>query len=64
VRAADRKKIPTSKFALPGPRKYPVDTPAHAANAKARASQMLKAGKLSKSNKAKVDAAANKTLKK
>ncbi|KCB26255.1 hypothetical protein L544_3242 [Bordetella hinzii OH87 BAL007II] len=34
----------------------------HARNAKARASQMEKAGKLSPSSKAKIDAKANKVL--
>lgn len=34
----------------------------HAANAKARASQMVKAGKLSPSSKAKIDAKANRIL--
>lgn len=57
-----RNKLPESKFALPGERKYPVDTKARAANAKARASQMEKAGKLSASSKAKIDAKANRIL--
>ena len=34
----------------------------HAANAKARASQMVKAGKLSPGSKAKIDAKANRIL--
>jgi hypothetical protein len=34
----------------------------HAANAKARASQMVKKGKLSKSSEKKIDAKANKVL--
>ena len=37
---------------------------AHAANAKARAAQMVKKGKLSLSEKKKIDAKANKKLKK
>jgi hypothetical protein len=36
--AAGRKRIPTSKFALPG-RKYPIDTPNRARNALARGAQ-------------------------
>ena len=60
--AAKRKKIPKSEFALPESRKYPVDTKARAANAKARASQMEAKGKLSPSAKAKIDAKANKIL--
>jgi hypothetical protein len=61
--AAARKKIPTSEFAGPD-RSYPVQDKAHAANAKARATQMVKAGKLSPSSKAKIDAKANKVLNK
>ena len=57
-----RKDLPKSKFAGPG-RSYPVEDKAHAANAKARATQMEKAGKLSPSAKAKIDAKANKILK-
>lgn len=34
-----RKKLPKSKFALPGARRYPIDTKARAKNALARASQ-------------------------
>lgn len=43
-------------------RSYPVPDKAHAANAKARATQMVKAGKLSRSAKEKIDAKANKVL--
>lgn len=57
-----RKKIPSSKFGLPGERKYPLNNKSHAANAKARASQQEKKGKLSASAKAKIDAKANKVL--
>jgi hypothetical protein len=60
--AAARKKLPKDKFAGPD-RSYPVPDKAHAANAKARASQMEKAGKLSASAKSKIDAKANKALK-
>lgn len=57
-----RKALPKSDFALSGGR-YPVNDKAHAANAKARATQMENAGKLSASSKAKVFAKANKVLK-
>lgn len=43
-----RKNLPDSAFALPG-RKYPIHDESHARNALARAAQMLKAGKLSRS---------------
>jgi hypothetical protein len=58
----ERKKLPKSEFALPESRKYPVDTKARAANAKARASEMANKGKLSISAKTKIDAKANKVL--
>jgi len=59
-----RNKLAKSEFGMPGSRSYPMPDKAHAANAKARASQMVKAGKLSPSSKAKIDAKANKMLKK
>lgn len=59
-----RKSLPKAEFGLPGEKKYPMPDRAHAANAKARASQMVKKGKLSESSKAKIDAKANKILKK
>lgn len=59
---AVRKKLPKSEFAGPG-KSYPVPDKAHAANAKARASQMHKAGKLSTSAMKSIDAKANKVLK-
>ena len=57
-----RNALPSSKFALPKERKYPVDTPGRAANAKARATQMVAKGKLSKSSEEKIDAKANSVL--
>lgn len=45
--ARSRAAIPTSKFALPGRRAYPIEDASHAANAKARAAQQLAAGNLS-----------------
>lgn len=60
--AAKRNKIPKSEFGLPGEKKYPMPDKSHAANAKARASQMEAKGKLSPSAKSKIDAKANKVL--
>ena len=57
-----RNKLPKSEFGLPGERKYPMPDKSHAANAKARATQMVNKGKLSASSKAKIDAKANKIL--
>lgn len=58
-----RNNLPKSDFGLPGKKAYPMPDKAHAANAKARATQMVNAGKLSPSSKAKIDAKANKILK-
>lgn len=57
-----RNALAKSEFGMPGERKYPMPDRAHAANAKARASQAVKAGKLSPSAKSKIDAKANKIL--
>jgi len=57
-----RNALPKSSFGLPSQRKYPMNNPAHAANAKARATQQVKAGNLSPSSKAKIDAKANAIL--
>ena len=62
LKASTRNKLPASDFALPESRKYPVNDKSHAANAKARATQMVKKGKLSAASKAKIDAKANKVL--
>lgn len=59
-----RKKLPNNDFGLPSEKKYPMPDESHAANAKARATQMVKAGKLSSSEKMKIDEKANKVLKK
>lgn len=59
-----RKAIPKKEFGLPGEKKYPMPDRAHAANAKARASEMEKKGRLSESSKKKIDAKANKILSK
>lgn len=57
-----RNKLPKSDFGLPGEKKYPMPDKSHAANAKARATQMEEKGKLSPSSKAKIDAKADKIL--
>ena len=62
LKAATRKKIPSSKFGLPGVRKYPMPDKSHAANAKARATQMVKKGKLSAASAARIRAKANRIL--
>jgi hypothetical protein len=60
--AGKRKALPKSEFGLPGERKYPMPDRSHAANAKARATQMVKRGKLSPSSAAKIKAKANRVL--
>lgn len=62
LNAARRRALPESSFGLPGEHKYPMPDKSHAANAKARATQMVKAGKLSSASKAKIDAKANRIL--
>ena len=57
-----RNKLPKSDFGMPGEKKYPMPDKAHAANAKARATQMAKKGKLSPASKSKIDAKANRVL--
>lgn len=57
--AAARKALPASTFGEPGKRAYPMPDKSHAGNAKARATQAVKAGRMSKSTKAKIDAKAD-----
>lgn len=57
-----REKLAKSEFGLPGSKKYPMPDKSHAANAKARATQMEEKGKISPSTKAKIDAKANAVL--
>lgn len=58
----ERKAIPKSEFGLPGKRAYPMEDANHARNAKARASQAVNAGRMSKSTEAKIDRKADKVL--
>lgn len=62
LRAKQRKKLKSSTFGLPSKRKYPMPDKAHAANAKARATQMVKKGKLSPAAAARIRAKANRIL--
>ncbi len=57
----ERNSLPSSTFAGPD-RSYPVPDKSHAANAKARASQAVNAGRMSASTEAKIDAKANRVL--
>lgn len=49
--AAQRKRLPASKFAEPKQRKYPVPDKAHAKNAKARASAAYRSGRMTKAER-------------
>ncbi len=53
---------PSKDFALPEKRKFPIPDAQHAANAKARATQGVKAGTLSTSDAARVRRKADKVL--
>jgi hypothetical protein len=57
-----RKRLKDKTFGLPEERKYPMPDKAHAANAKARAAQMVKKGKLTLAEKKKIDRKADKIL--
>ena len=54
-----RNALGKSTFGLPGSRKYPMPDKSHAANAKARATQMVARGKLSPASAAKIRSKAN-----
>jgi len=60
--AKTRNKLPASKFAGPD-RSYLVPDKSHAANAKARATQAVNAGRMSPAAAAKIKAKANRVLK-
>ena len=62
LKAAARKRLPDSAFGLPEQRKYPEDTRGRAANAKARATQQVKKGKLSPASAARIRSKANRIL--
>ena len=60
--AGERKKIPDSKFGLPGERKYPMPDKAHAKSAKSYAAKEEHAGKLSEAAEEKIDRKADRML--
>lgn len=62
LKTSTRNTLPTSKFGLPGVRKYPMPDASHAVNAKARATQMVSKGKLSPMQATKIRAKANRIL--
>jgi hypothetical protein len=62
LNGAKRAALPKSDFGLPGQRKYPMPDRSHAANAEARATQQLKAGRLSPSEAEEIRRKAKKVL--
>lgn len=60
--SARRRRLPKSAFGLPGSRGYPMEDKSHAVRAKGRATQAVKAGRMSRSTEAKIDAKANRKL--
>ncbi len=59
-----RPKLPNKTFGEPGKKAYPMPDKSHAANAKARASQAVNAGRMSKSEERKIDAKVDQVIKK
>lgn len=59
---SDRDEFPASKFAEPEKRAYPIEDAAHARNAKARASQAVKAGRMSEAEKNNIDRKADRVM--
>jgi hypothetical protein len=63
LKASTRNKLPANVFGEPKQRKYPMPDRSHAANSKARASQMVSKGKLSPAAADRIKAKANRILK-
>jgi hypothetical protein len=57
-----RDKLKDSQFGLPEERKYPMPDEAHARNAKARASQQVEEGNLSKADQDRIERKADRIL--
>lgn len=62
LKAKTRDKLPDKAFAEPERRAYPIEDKAHARNAKARASQAAKAGRMSKAEEKRIDRKADAVL--
>ena len=58
----NRNKLPASSFGMPGERKFPMPDKSHAANAKARATQAERSGRISKSTESTIDTKADRKL--
>lgn len=64
LKFTERKQLPREAFAEPDKRAYPIEDKPHARNAKARASQAVDAGRMLKSEGAKIAKKADAVLKK
>jgi hypothetical protein len=62
LNAQKRNKLPAKAFAEPDKRAYPIENKAHARNAKSRASQAAKAGRISKPEERRIDRKADAVL--
>ncbi|HEY7901356.1 MAG TPA: hypothetical protein VIC25_09245 [Caulobacteraceae bacterium] len=62
LNAKARDRLPDKDFAEPKKRAYPIEDKAHARNAKARASQAVKSGRMPKAEAAKIAKKADKVL--
>ena len=62
LKTETRDKLPDKAFAEPDKRAYPIEDKPHARNAKARASQAVKAGRMSKAEAARIDKKADAVL--
>jgi hypothetical protein len=62
LKAKARNKLPAKDFAEPEKRAYPIEDKPHARNAKARAAQAVKAGRMSKAEEKKIDRKADAVL--
>jgi len=62
LKTETRDKLPDKAFAEPDKRAYPIEDKPHARNAKARASQAVKAGRMSKAEAALIDKKADAVL--
>lgn len=60
----ERDRLQAKDFAEPSKRAYPIEDAAHAKNAKARASQAEKAGRISYRERAQIDRKADEAIKK
>ena len=64
LKSKTRNQLPARDFAEPDKRAYPIEDKSHARNAKARASQAVEVGRMSKAEGARIAKKADAVLKK